>query len=100
MKFYISLAAAFLSTGCAYSIHQYAATDFTGMKQGNRVVGEGSKHYILVKTDNEFVEKAYASLLSKCPTGRIAGITSHYRTDLSFLSFTERLILEGTCITE
>lgn len=100
MKFYFALAAAFLSTGCAYSIHQYAATDFTGMKQGTRVVGEGSKQYILIKTDNQFVEKAYASLLSKCPSGRISGITSHYRTDLSFLSFTERLILEGTCINE
>jgi hypothetical protein len=88
-----------MSTGCAYSIHQYGATDFTGMRQGKRVTAEGSESYILFKTDNNFVEQAYAKLIGQCADGYITGITTQYRTDLSFLSFTERLIIEGTCVT-
>lgn len=90
---------ALMSTGCAYSIHQYGATDFTGLRQGKRVTAEGTENYILFKTNNSFVEKAYANLIGQCADGYITGITTQYRTDLSFLSFTERLIIEGTCVT-
>ncbi|MEY3903668.1 MAG: hypothetical protein RL189_2974 [Pseudomonadota bacterium] len=90
---------ALASTGCAYSIHQYGATDFTGLKQGKRVTAEGSESYILFKTNNSFVEQAYSKLIGQCADGYITGITTQYRTDLSFLSFTERLVIEGTCVT-
>ncbi|MFZ9520363.1 MAG: hypothetical protein ACO3A4_07790 [Silvanigrellaceae bacterium] len=99
-KFGFIAALAIVMNGCAYSVHQYGATDFTGMRPGKKVVAEGSRHYFFAKTDNGFVESAYASLVSQCKNGIITGITSQYRTELSFLSFTEKLIIEGTCVTQ
>lgn len=98
MRKFAVFALAMLTNACAYSVHQYGATDFTGMKPGKRVVAEGSKNYFYAKTDNDFVDKAYKSLVSQCQNGLITGITSQYRTELSFLSFTEKMIIEGTCV--
>lgn len=100
MKRLLAVLCAFTLTGCAYSVHQYGATDFTGMKPGKKIVAEGSQQYFFAKTDNNFVEKAYKKLINQCQNGTITGITTQYRTDLSFLSFTERLIIEGTCISQ
>ncbi|NBW80788.1 hypothetical protein EBR21_03450 [bacterium] len=99
-KFGVVVALSILTNACAYSVHQYGATDFTGIRPGKRIVAEGSRHYIFAKTDNEFVDKAYASLVSQCKNGMITGITNQYRTELSFLSFTEKLIIEGICVTQ
>lgn len=90
----------FSMTGCAYSVHQYGSVDFTGMKPGKKVVVEGSHHYIFAKMDNRFVDKAYSALISECKEGMINGVTSQYRTELNFFSFTEKLIIEGTCVPQ
>ena len=89
--------------GCAYSVHQYSALDFTGMtgmnlKNATKVSATGEKKYILIKTDNDFVDIAYANLMDKCKDGAITGITTKYLTALSFFSFDEKLELEGYCI--
>jgi hypothetical protein len=90
------------ASGCAYSIHQYNAGDFSvnvaALKNAKIVEAQGKKNYILAKFDTDFVDNAYQDLASKCPKGRITGVTSRYVTDLSFLSFTEKVELEGFCI--
>lgn len=87
-------------TGCAYSIHQYAALDFSGLtgKNGTKISATGEKKYIIMKTDNDFVDLAYNNLMDKCKGGSISGITTKYYTALGFFSFDEKLELEGYCI--
>lgn len=87
-------------TGCAYSIHQYSALDFSGLKgkKATKISATGEKKYILVKTDNDFVNLAYNDLIEKCKKGSISGITTKYYTALGFFSFDEKLELEGYCI--
>lgn len=86
--------------GCAYSVHQYSAIDFSGMndKKATKISATGEKKYVLIKTDNDFVDMAYSNLMEKCKNGAITGITTKYYTALSFLSFNEKLELEGYCI--
>ena len=101
-KILLLLAVLLSATGCAYSIHQYNAGDFSEsvetLKKAKVVQAEGKKHYIFAKFDNDFVDQAYRDLAEQCPKGRITGVTSRYVSDLSFFSFTERVELEGFCI--
>ena len=88
---------------CAYSVHQIHTSDFDGAvltKEVNRVVANTEQFVILgFVTETNYVDQAYQQLLKKCP-GRITGITTKYSTDLGFLSWTNRIRIEGLCIMQ
>ena len=86
---------------CAYSVHHIQTSEFDGAKpldQARVVVASGEQFVILgLKTQSEDVDDAYQKLLNSCK-GRITGITTKYSTDLGFLSWTNRIRIEGLCI--
>jgi hypothetical protein len=87
--------------GCAHSFHQ-AATDVSLNpigQQGRAVKAEAEQFVILgMVTNTNYVEEARDALLKQCPKGTISPLTTQYLTDLGFLSWKNRIILEGTCL--
>lgn len=103
MKMIIAMLILFsFSFGCAKSIHQYNAGDFSHYnrtkKRGELVKVTETKQYIFAKFDNSFVDVAYSKLKNKCKGKKITGVSSNYLTDLGFFSFKERIIFTGYCI--
>ena len=99
------LALLLLASGCTYSMHEYAAA---GLRRGPHCAGprdrpSGStptpeQHVVLGVTDNtDYVDRAYASLLSQCP-GDIVGLNTRYSTSLGFLSFKNVVEMRALCL--
>ena len=92
-----------LMSACAYSVHQVHTSDFEGAvseKESKRVIAHTEQFVILGFVDQtDYVDQAYQKLLDSCP-GRITGITTKYSTDLGFLSWTNRIRIEGLCIIQ
>ncbi len=94
-----------LSSGCSYSLHQYQASDYgsenarKNLARARAVEATGEKHVILgLSGDTDYVEATYRDLQAKCRHGEIVGINSRYSTSLSFLSYTEKLHMQGLCL--
>ena len=89
---------------CSYSVHQVQAAGYLpvhpqGVVQPHPVQAEAEQDVILGFTGNtEFVEEAYSKLLQSCPHGEIIGLQSRYSTAHHFLSYTDKLVLWGTCL--
>ncbi|MEI6834549.1 MAG: hypothetical protein WCL28_11220, partial [bacterium] len=49
--------------------------------------------------DSSYVDKAYRELQEKCKNGRIQGITTQYSTSLGFFSWTNKILMQGTCVS-
>ena len=97
----ISLVVILTVGGCAHSVHLIHASDFEGVvpyEKAEQIVVETSQNVILgFAFDSDYVEQAYEKLLARC-SGKITGLTTKYSTALSFLSWNNRLRIEGSCI--
>jgi hypothetical protein len=86
---------------CAHSVHQ-VATDVAlnpGNKSGKLIKASGEQFVILgMVTQTNYVEAARDELLKQCPQGAVSPLTTKYMTDLGFLSWTNRIELEGNCL--
>jgi hypothetical protein len=94
----------FLSSGCTYAMHEYEAGGYApatagpGIRQGGWIHARSKQHVILGITDNtDYVDEAYADLVSQCP-GDIVGVNTRYSTSLSFLSYTNVIDMQATCL--
>jgi hypothetical protein len=96
------LALQFLLSGCAYSIHEVHTSDFapySKIEQGEIVSAKAEQFVILGFTGNtDYVESAYAQIMSSCPKGTLSGITTQISTNLSFLSWTNVALMQGLCV--
>ena len=100
-------AAALVSSGCAHSLHQHHAADgttgtgLTPQQLQRATVVEGrSEEFIILSFSGQtdYVEKAYQNLLARCPKGQIVGTHTTFETALSFLSYTNKVIMKGYCV--
>ncbi len=65
-----------------------------------RIEAQTWQHVILGITDNtDYVDKAYASLLSQCP-GEIVGLNTRYSTSLGFLSYKNVVEMRAMCLRD
>ncbi len=48
--------------------------------------------------DNNYLDKAYRRLQSKCKDGYIGGITTQFSTSHGFLSWTNKVLMKGYCL--
>lgn len=88
-------------SGCAYSVHQVNAGDFSAVKSlkgAKKITAEGKRKYIIAKFDNDYVEDAYRRLTSQCKGGKITGVSAVHMTNLGFFSWDDAVIFEGYCI--
>lgn len=98
----VLVGAAFLA-GCTHSVHMVHAGDFSpykGEKSGKQIEGKAQRRIILGFTgDTNYVERAFEELKSKCPRGRIVGVTSEFTTSHGFLSWDNKVIMKGECVS-
>jgi hypothetical protein len=94
----------FGSSGCTYAMHEYQAGGYApatpgpGTRQGGWIHARSKQHVILGITDNtDYVDEAYAELVSQCP-GDIVGVNTRFSTSLSFLSYTNVIDMQATCL--
>lgn len=96
------LVAAMGLSGCAHSIHEVHTSDFSPyaqIEQGNVVKAKAEQFVILGFTsETEYVDQAYRALMSQCPTGVVTGITTQLSTSLGFLSWTNKVLIQGLCV--
>ena len=92
-----------MMNACAYSVHQIHTSDFEGAmseKAAKRVVAEAEQFVVLgFVAQTDYVDEAYQQLLDSC-VGRITGIATKYSTDLGFLSWTNKVRMEGLCVSQ
>ena len=93
-----------LPLSCAYSIHMVQATAFDSSStadQPKEIEARASQFVVLSFVgQTDYVDEAYAVLQSKCINGRIEGITSQFSTSLSFLSWTNKIVLKALCFKD
>ena len=89
--------------GCAHSIHEYAVADAYpphGEAHGGRTIEARGEQFVVLSFafDTDYADEAYRQLLASCPDGDIVGINTRYSTSLSFFSYTNKIVLQATCL--
>jgi hypothetical protein len=95
------------ATGCTYSMNEYHAAGYAPVTRVDPdapppkpevVIADAEQDVVLGITDNtDYVDEAYGKLLAQCG-GDIVGVNTRYSTKLSFLSYTNRVHIQATCL--
>jgi uncharacterized Fe-S cluster protein YjdI len=92
----------FLSA-CAHSIHEVHTSDFTPgvpIESGNMVKAQSEQFVIFwFANESNYVDEAYHKLMSACPSGALTGITTQLSTSLGFFSWTNKVLMQGLCVS-
>jgi hypothetical protein len=86
--------------GCTHSVHQYSVSATTPV-QWDRVrpiVVQSEQQVILATSEYTMLDEAYRKLLASCPRGDVVNVRLKRWTDHGFLSWTQKLRLEGGCV--
>jgi hypothetical protein len=46
----------------------------------------------------DYVDQAKAQLMANCPGGAVTGITTQFSTSMGFLSWTNKILMQGLCV--
>ena len=92
-----------LTISCTHSLHISQFSDFgptyAAYQKGEWVKSEASQFAILGWVgQTDFVNEAYAKLMDQCQGGQIQSIEAQYTTDHGFLSWTNRVNMQGLCL--
>jgi len=102
-RLWILIVLSFAISGCMHSIHHVHVSDFDpygGQGSGKMVKAKTEQFVILGFTsDSKYVDKAYMDLQQKCKRGRLQGITTQYSTSLGFFSWTNKILMQGLCVS-
>ena len=92
----------FLTSACAHSIHQLYVGSMDAKvtyNEGKWVTADSVDFVILgFQFDTNYVELAFKELEKKCP-GRIAQVTTEHLTSFLFLSYNQKIVLKGLCVS-
>jgi hypothetical protein len=111
---HLAVLAGALACGCSYSMHEYQAAGYapvtasaaatTGSaanaapREAERIHAHAEQGVVLGITDNtDYVDEAFASLLSQCP-GDVIGVNTRYSTKLGFLSYRNAIDIQALCL--
>lgn len=101
MKILWLLSFLFLAS-CAHSIHEVHTSDFypgVPIEKGEVVTASAEQFVILgFVGDTYYVDQAYQRLLQACPKGAVTAVTTQYSTSLGFLSWTNKILMQGLCV--
>lgn len=88
--------------GCVHSLHEVHVSDVSPdiTLNSSQIVSSQSEQWTFLGfvSDTTYVDQARLELLEKCPRGRIEGITTQYLTNLSFMSWTNTILMKGYCV--
>ncbi|OQW50557.1 MAG: hypothetical protein A4S09_01835 [Proteobacteria bacterium SG_bin7] len=92
---------ALLLSGCTHSLHVNHVSDFSPYTsyQGGKLVKSSAAQFVILDfvTQTDYVEEAYQKLMQQC-SGYIKGITTQYSTSHGFLSWTNKIQMQGICV--
>lgn len=98
----IVLTLLFALVGCSHAIHLVHMSDFaTGEKitSGKMVEATGEQFVVLgFASETDYVNQAKAQLIAKCRKGDIQGIQTRYSTSHGFMSYTNKIYMQGLCL--
>ncbi len=98
----LALLSLFLLAGCTHSVHLVHMSDFSTHKKlsaGKWISSETSQTVILgLVGQTDYVNEARGKLIKQCPNGSIQGITTRYSTSHSFLSWENKIYMQGLCL--
>jgi len=101
MNKFMLLIAAGLLTACTHSIHQVHTSGFAPyqpFKNGTLVTAKTEQFVVLwFAKDSDYVQYAYKDLMDQCVDGEITGITTQFSTSHGFLSWTNKILMQGHC---
>lgn len=88
---------------CAYSVHEVQVSDFTPYapleKKGGEVIKSVGEQFVILwfAFDTNYVNDAYQKLQQQCSHGEVTNISSQLYTELGFMSWKNKLQLQGVC---
>ncbi len=90
-----------VASGCTHSIHIVNAggyQPYVKPKKGKLIEAESEQFTILGFTGNtDYVDQAYEEIQSQCRKGKITGVTTQFSTSHGFFSWTNKILIRGTC---
>ncbi len=90
-----------LIVSCSHSTHLVHVSDHSvGLDQskGKKIEIETQQHTIMgFVFDTNYVDKARAGLIKKCPKGKIKNITTRYSTSHGFFSWYNKIYMQARC---
>ena len=102
-SFLFCLLLVLVASACTHSIHLVHVSDFLPYAPGKRgrLVEARSEQFVILgfADDTNYVDRAYDRLQQKCRRGRIKGITTQFSTSHGFFSWTNKILMRGTCLT-
>lgn len=102
MRFLALLGLVALLGGCAHSVHEVHASDFSPyaeIERGEMVKAYADQFVVLgFVRDTNYVDIAQQKLMQACPHGSLTGITTQYSTSLGFFSWTNKILMQGLCV--
>lgn len=86
---------------CTHSLHQVYVSDYgrgVHFQKDKKVETLASQKVIMgFVTQTNYLNEAYDKLQEQCPKGEILGITTEHWTSHSFLSWTNKVRMQGYC---
>lgn len=87
---------------CAHSVHQVHVSDFGSMSpiEKGKVVKSESEQFVILGfiMQSDYVDEARKKLIDQCPNKNIEAISTRYSTSLGFLSWHNKVLMQGLCI--
>lgn len=86
---------------CAHSLHEYEAQSVNQNNSGKIITSLGEQSTVMgFVQDTNYVNEAFDRLKRQCSQGRIEGINTRYSTSLGFFSWTNKVHMQGYCISQ
>ncbi len=101
LKLILKISVVALLTGCAFSVHQHYVSSMDQNARygvGKWVKAEADQSVVLgFALDSNYVEEGMKRLEAQCP-GRLVQVTTEHLTAYKFLSYEQKVILQGLCV--
>ncbi len=102
----VAVALALPMGGCALglgkSLHQYNVMDIpvpTAGRKAKAIRHEASQYVFLsFQFNTDYADRARENFVSQCPSGEIVNVRTRYSTDLGFMAYSNKLVIEGDCL--
>ncbi len=89
-------------SSCTYALHQVHEGDIERIPTGRefrRVKSQAEQFVVLgFVRQTDYVDKAYADLAQSCAGREVEGIQTRYSTAHGFLSWTNKVVMQGYCL--
>ena len=105
MKYFLFVLLVAVCSGCTYSIHRVGSSAFSNasgkyvIENTKPIQATAEQNVVLFAFDTQYVNDAFNALQEQCRNGEIIGITTQHSTSHGFFSWTNKILMKGTCLS-